>query len=123
MSGDALFVYGSLRSDVGGPMLATLEAGARRLGAARVRGRLFVVDWYPGAVLGGDAWIEGELWAIEDASLLATLDAYEDCDDEFVRTRAIVHASDGSTREAWVYAYARPTDALTVVASGDWLAR
>ena len=123
MSGEALFVYGSLRTGAGGPMHATLAAGARRLGMARVSGRLFVVDWYPGVVLGDCEWVHGELWAIEDATLLAVLDDYEGCEREFVRTRALVHADDGTAREAWVYAYARPTDGLAAVPSGDWLAR
>jgi gamma-glutamylcyclotransferase (GGCT)/AIG2-like uncharacterized protein YtfP len=122
VSGELLFVYGSLRSGAGGPMHDTLPAAARSLGRARILGRIFVVDWYPGLVLGGDAWVHGELWALHDAAILVPLDVYEGY-DEFTRTRTLVHLDGGDAHEAWVYAYARCTDDLPLVASGDWLAR
>jgi gamma-glutamylcyclotransferase (GGCT)/AIG2-like uncharacterized protein YtfP len=122
-----VFVYGSLRTGAGGPMQAWLAAAARSIGDARVRGRLFVVDWYPGLVLGGETWVRGELWVLDDPAILLPLDAYEGCgpDDrlphEFVRTRVSVHPERGDAVEAWVYAYAGPTQSLAVIASGDWL--
>jgi gamma-glutamylcyclotransferase (GGCT)/AIG2-like uncharacterized protein YtfP len=108
-------------------MHARLAVAGRLVGGARVRGRLFAVDWYPGLVLGDEAWVRGELWALDDSSALYPLDAYEGCGDddwpphEFVRARTLVHLDEGATHEAWVYVYNRATHGLDVVASGDWL--
>ena len=111
----ALFVYGTLRSGAGHPMQATLAAAGRSLGATRVRGVLYTVDWYPGLVVAPDAgWVVGELWHLDDAGVLPTLDEYEG--EEFRRETLACCG-------AWAYLYVGPTKGLDVVASGDWLAR
>lgn len=126
---DALFVYGSLREGAKHPMFEVLTEHGTRGGAAKVRGRLYAVDWYPGLVLDENAdWIVGELWVdIEDAAW-PVLDFYEGCSaedpqpHEYVRTLATVTAGDQAV-QAWIYAFARDVSALQPVRSGDWLNR
>ncbi|MEM6295843.1 MAG: gamma-glutamylcyclotransferase family protein [Myxococcota bacterium] len=125
----ALFVYGSLRTGAGHPMHERLQNGARDAIDARVRGRLFAVDWYPGLVLDDEAgWVVGQLWRDVDSALWPVLDAYEACglDDplphEYVRTTTAITTVAGVV-EAWVYAYVLPVANLQPVISGDWLAR
>lgn len=100
-----------------------------RAGPARVRGRLYVVDWYPGLVRDVSAeWVLGELWSEIDGAAWPVLDFYEGCSaedpqpHEYVRRLTTVEA-EGVTRHAWVYDYARDVSTLSVVDSGDWLAR
>ena len=126
---NALFVYGSLRTGAGHPMHDRFRNGSQGAIDARVRGRLYVVDWYPGLVLDEAAdWVEGQLWQGIEASLWPVLDAYEACgpDDptphEYVRTNTAVATAEGPIG-AWVYAYVLPTTDLSFVTSGDWLER
>lgn len=126
---DALFVYGSLRSGAKHPMYEVLREHGTPAGPARVRGRLYVVDWYPGLVLDESAgWVVGELWSDIDDAAWPVLDFYEGCSaedpqpHEYVRRMATVDAEGGS-RRAWIYDYARDVSTLSAVDSGDWLAR
>ena len=119
-----LFVYGLLRSDVGGPMQPALAAAARLVGRAKWRGRLYRVAEFPGAVpCYEDEFVAGELYELGDdaATLLAQLDAYEETPDDYVRVASTV---DCASREyaAWVYVWNRPTDGLTLIESGDFAA-
>jgi gamma-glutamylcyclotransferase (GGCT)/AIG2-like uncharacterized protein YtfP len=129
-----LFVYGTLRSDAGGPMHARLMRDVRLVGRASIAGRLYDAGRYPAAVPSGDAneRIAGELYTIDaDAAdaLFAALDEYEGVDAAhpaaslFVRRTVEAVQEDGMTVAAWVYFYNRTTDRLPRVTSGDWLAR
>lgn len=125
----ALFVYGSLRKDAEHPMHAVLLEHGKPGGATKVRGRLYVIDWYPGLVLDPTAgWVVGELWTDVSDEAWPVLDFYEGCSaedpapHEFIRTRATVE-SDNGPRSAWVYAFGRDVAGLEQVRSGDWLRR
>lgn len=125
---ERLFVYGSLRRGSGHPMSIWLSAYTRVLAAAKVRGSLYRVSYYPGLVP-GPGWVVGELLELEHSSekeTLVTLDAFEVCawleDDEFRRERTTVVLADGHPCEAWVYWYRGETQALQAVPEGDWLA-
>ncbi|MCR9166297.1 MAG: gamma-glutamylcyclotransferase [Nannocystaceae bacterium] len=126
---DALFVYGSLREGARHPMYEVLREHGTLAGPARVRGRLYVVDWYPGLVLDDAAgWVVGELWTSIASAAWPVLDFYEGCSaedpapHEYVRRSAQVDVA-GVWKQAWVYDYARNVGALTMVDSGDWLER
>lgn len=110
-------------------MHARLRASARLVGPARARGVLLRVGAYPGLVLDPNAdWVKGELYHLNDLTVLATLDAYEgaSADDpeprEYRRIRARVEPVGGPPVWAWVYEYAWPTAGLPVITSGDFLA-
>lgn len=70
---EVVFVYGTLRS---GASNDWRMAGARFLGAGRVRGVMVKVDWYPGVVLQGEGWVSGEIYEVGLESL-RDLDEFE----------------------------------------------
>lgn len=118
-----LFVYGLLRSDVGGPMQPTLAAMARLVGRATWQGRLYRVAEFPGAVPADDEGeqVIGELYELGAGgeALLAELDAYEEVPDDYLRVRSTVSCA-GREFAVWVYVWNRPTDALERIESGDF---
>jgi len=126
---ELLFVYGTLRRDCGGGMHRYLADHAMFVGEALCRGRLYLLDGYPGAVAddSGSSLVQGELYRLQDpAATLATIDAYEECgttcgaENEYVRTITRVVLADGTEAEAWIYYYNRPVDGLMRVNSGDF---
>ncbi len=124
-----LFAYGTLLTGALDPGVdRRLARDARRLGPARMRGRLHDQGGYPG-LLDGDGWVAGALLCLDAASAtLALLDRYEGFDParpaagEFVRVTRPVFAQPSETAvEAWVYllnpARVRPGRRI---AGGDW---
>jgi gamma-glutamylcyclotransferase (GGCT)/AIG2-like uncharacterized protein YtfP len=63
---DLLFVYGTLMRGFDHPMAKLLSRSAEFLGAARCRGRLYLVKHYPGLVLSDDTddVVFGELYRL-----------------------------------------------------------
>jgi gamma-glutamylcyclotransferase (GGCT)/AIG2-like uncharacterized protein YtfP len=129
---ELLFVYGTLRSDAGGPMARALGEKAKLLGRASFRGRLYDLGAYPVVVPSDDPGdvVRGEAWLLpEAAATLAALDRYEGCSPEdpepheYRRARATVVGEDGRPLEAWIYLSAVPVDGLPRIVSGDWLVR
>jgi len=125
-----LFVYGSLRSSGQVPkQIAHLANRFHRLGLATVRGRLYDLGQYCAAVLDDDAplMIQGELIELpSDGEVLAGLDRYEEIDpldpanSLFVRKKTQARLADGSTQNAWIYVYNRPTGEAPSIESGDY---
>ncbi|MEM9460718.1 MAG: gamma-glutamylcyclotransferase family protein [Myxococcota bacterium] len=125
-----LFVYGTLRRAAGHPMHASLRAVANLVGEARVRGRLYMIEQYPGLVLDeAAAWVVGELYRLRDPTVLADLDEYEGIspDDqpphEYRRVRRLVQLLDGGEHAAWIYEYDWSTEGRARIHSGDFLRR
>jgi gamma-glutamylcyclotransferase (GGCT)/AIG2-like uncharacterized protein YtfP len=125
-----LFVYGTLRRHTGHTMSMWLATQARFVGNARLQGRLYLIDPYPGAVESdtADAWVHGEiLELLRPDATLQQLDDYEQAGTPFHQPAAYrrdkkpVLLEDGSTVEAWVYLYNRPTDTFREILSGDFL--
>lgn len=126
-----LFAYGTLLPGLVPRELCGVLDRLHRVGAGRLRGSLFDLGAYPGAVPDEAAatWILGEVFRLsDDAALLARLDAYEGYAPErpresvFVRVRRSVALAGGAELDSWVYAYARDPGDAPRVASGDWLA-
>lgn len=123
--GELVFVYGTLRS---GASNAFRMEGAEQVSAARVRGRLYWIDWYPGLVLDdGDDWVVGEVWRVS-AEMLAELDEFEgastedDPDAEYRRVKARAEGADcGSLYEPWVWEWRGLRDEERRLLSGDWM--
>lgn len=108
---ELLFVYGTLRSDSGHPMHEVLARGAVLVGRGRVEGAIVDLGEYPGLVLERAGTVDGELWRVRDASLWATLDAYEgigpdaEVPESYERVRVAVALDDGTRVTAWTYAW------------------
>ena len=126
---DLLFVYGTLRRGSDSGMHQLLAQSATRLGPATFQGRLYRIDWYPGAIDAENAQdkVVGEVYQLrEPARLWPRLDDYEGCgvDDrdrkEFVRVRRDVCLNSGSVRKTWIYLYNGPTADLSRIESGDF---
>lgn len=125
-----LFVYGTLRSGMDNPYRRLLAERAECIGPARFRGLLYEVAGYPAMIPATDTegWVRGELYRIDDHSLLPRLDEYEECSarfpapHEYVRRCMPVMLHDGSSLDAWVYLYNREVAGLTRIPCGDYLA-
>ena len=107
-----------------------LSRSADFLGAARCRGRLYLVKHYPGLVLSDDPAeiVFGELYRLRARdALLRELDMYEACGEgfaaptEYLRDMLPVTLDDGSATEAWTYVYNWPLTGLPRIASGKFL--
>ena len=126
-----LAVYGTLRR---GERNDRFLAGATFLGSGLVRGRLHEMPRselrayaYPALVLEGSEPVAVELYGLQHAAKLATIDELEAFDpsdeagSQYVRREVAVEG--GPTRTAWVYVYHGPGDELgPVIADGDWVA-
>ena len=71
-----VFVYGTLR--IGQRNDINLKTPPPLfVGMAKVKGQLYSRGWYPGIRLGGEQWVQGEVYDISPA-LLAQLDVLEE---------------------------------------------
>ena len=122
-----IFVYGTLRREASN---AFRMEGAEFKACGLIKGRLYVVDWYPAFVReGGDGWVEGELWKVDDDQL-RLLDEFEG--DEYQRVRVDVRLQqsdgddswdthDGCQHKAWAWEWLGSVENLHVIKSGDWM--
>ena len=116
-----LFVYGTLLPEHAPAEMAPVLRRLRREAPGQVRGRLYDLGAYPGAILdpSADTVIRGRVFALpDDGTVLAALDAYEGFDPTdptrslFSRTRARVGLPDDNRVACWTYVYNRdPYDA------------
>ena len=127
---DRLFVFGTLLSGYDHPMSRLLSQQADLVGAARCRGRLYLVKHYPGMVASDDPaeQVFGELYRMrEPEELLRSLDRYEACGEgsaeptEFVRRLCAVTLEDETASEAWSYFFNWPVTGLPRIMSGRFL--
>jgi len=123
MSSSLLFVYGTLRRGCANPHAELLERSGQFLGSARVRGKLYRVEWYPGITLGGgaDELVVGDLFRVDDPSAMEELDRYEGS-NEYQRVTTAAALENGDRVECWVYEYIGPVTEAARIASGDWMA-
>lgn len=131
MSGELLFVYGTLRRDTRSDMYRLLARYADFIADGTYQGRLYQIDYYPGVTPSDDPSerVKGEVYSLPKPDVvLPKLDEYEECGPgfpeptEYVRRRQEISLANGTKCEAWVYVYNRPTDDLTRISSGDFLA-
>ena len=125
-----LFIYGTLLPGEAPEEIASIVKRLRRLGSARVRGRLYDFGEFPGAVLDPSSrtMVYGELVALpSDEGLLEALDRYEEFDSSdpkrslFIRKKTKIWMANGSSREGWIYVYNRHPGRAKLVRGGDYL--
>lgn len=128
MSGELLFVYGTLRRACTTGAHNTYLADAEFITHANINGKLFRVSYYPALVLDASAdWVVGEVYQLVSAAQLERLDTYEECtypalpEQEYQRLQVKVQTEAGEHLLAWVYAYQRSSEHLEFIASGDFL--
>lgn len=125
-----LFIYGTLLPHEAPTEIASVVKRFRRLGSAKVRGKLYDLGEFPGAILDPTSrtLIHGELVALpSDDQALQILDRYEEFDPTdpksslFVRKKAIVRMANGSNREGWVYVYNRSPGKAKLIRGGNYI--
>lgn len=126
---DYLFIYGTLLPGRAPSRLAAVLATLQPLGPGSMRGRLYDLGRYPGAISDPTTAgrIRGEVFGLPDArAVLKMLDAYEGYNpaqpDEslFVRAQRPVSLADGGKIRCWVYLYAQDPGKAPVVHHGDY---
>lgn len=124
-----LFVYGTLMKDVDHPLGNLIRQEGNFLGRANLKGKLFAVDYYPGAVPSRLAsnYVKGEVYALTNSQkVLSALDEYEEYNQndeknsEFIRRKINVKLDNGNKISAWAYLYNFPTTTLKEIPSGDF---
>jgi len=124
-----LFAYGTLQPGLAPTKIARVAAKLRPMGEGFVRGALYDLGGYPGAVADPSAKgrILGTVMELpKDEGLLERLDRYEGFDpktpqtSEYIRERRVVELKAGSTVECWFYRYNRKPRNADMVEGGAW---
>jgi gamma-glutamylcyclotransferase (GGCT)/AIG2-like uncharacterized protein YtfP len=124
-----LFLYGTLIPSQVSDEMAEVIRPLQRIGSAYVRGRLYDLGEYPGAILdsSADTKVKGEVFEITNKQdVLASLDSYEEFNPAdlegslFVRTESPVTLPDGRKLNCWVYVYNRNPGVAPLVVSGNY---
>ena len=124
-----LFAYGTLQPGLAPTKIARVAAKLRPVGEGSVRGELYDLGGYPGAVANPSAKgkIVGTVMELpEDESVLAQLDRYEGFDpqapetSEYIREKQVVKLKTGGTVECWFYRYNREPRDSQRVENGAW---
>lgn len=124
-----LFIYGTLLPGLSPDGLSGLLSRLRFIGTGAVRGWLYDLVDYPGAVLDSSASMEiqGRVYELpNDQEFLAELDAYEGykaddpCGSLFIRDRVTVTLNDGRKIPCWIYVYNRDPGEAPLVPDGDY---
>ena len=107
-----------------------LSRNADFVGAARCRGRLYLVKHYPGMTLSDDAAdiVHGEVYRLhQPEALLREFDMYEACGEgfaeptQYIRQMLPVTLEQGETCEVWTYIYNWPVVDLKRIVSGRFM--
>ncbi len=120
-----VFVYGTLRQGEAND-INRLRPAPRLLGPARIRGALYNLGAYPGVILGGEGWVQGEVYAITP-ELEQQLDVIEEVapvpSGEYTRRHLDVEVP-GQTLHCLVYEiHPARVRGCALIDSGDWLQR
>lgn len=129
MGKELIFVYGTLRKNTAAPMHTILIEHCSYHGSGILKGKLYEVDGYPGAILSANPAdkVLGELYAINDEKVLAMLDTYEECTalfptpHEYIRSICPISQPDMQEVNAWVYLYNHDISTLSPILSGDYM--
>ena len=121
MNKHLVFVYGTLRRG-GLRAMPDVFPGAKFVGGASVRGRLYDLGEYPCLLLGqSDSQVVGEVYEVDDETL-DEMDAIEASDD--YRRRRVEVSLDTGGSACWVYVPERTPEFYsrhTLITSGDWI--
>lgn len=126
-----LFVCGTLLPELVPDHLRALVRSFKPLGEGTVRGRLYDLGEYPGAVLDEEAVsvVRGRVFELpDDPSVLEALDDYECVEPNdlaaslFIRNTATAKMANGEELACWIYTYNRDVTGKPVIEDGDYLA-
>ncbi len=124
---DLLFIYGSLLPGLEPAEMRRVCHELQPVAAATIRGKLYDLGAYPGAVLDPTAVIQGCIVRVGSADVWKALDNYEACpspdspDGLFRRVRTTATLATGESIDCWTYVYNRPLNGAGLVECGCWL--
>jgi len=130
MPPDTIFVYGTLKRDANSEKHQLLAKYAEFIDDAGYQGKLYKVDYYPGAVPSDNPndVVQGEVYLLHRAdAALSLLDQYEEFGPEFpepneyIRLKQTVALKNGRTVRAWVYVYNHSTENLELIKSANFI--
>jgi gamma-glutamylcyclotransferase (GGCT)/AIG2-like uncharacterized protein YtfP len=122
-----LFAYGTLQPEFVPPTIAHAVARLHPIGRGFIRGVLYDLGGYPGAVLdpSTEKTIGGLVLQLpEDANVLRDIDAYEEFDpdvperSQFIRVLRPVVLATGGTLQCWIYVYNRNPSSARIFSDG-----
>jgi len=122
-----LFAYGTLQPDRAPAEVADVVRGFEWVGKGTVRGTLYDLGSYPGAVLNERGWgpISGIVFRLPvGENILGRLDAYEEFDPQspkrslFIRRLHPVELDNGRVLPCWIYEYNGRTEGIAIIESG-----
>jgi gamma-glutamylcyclotransferase (GGCT)/AIG2-like uncharacterized protein YtfP len=120
-----LFTYGTLMQGFENPFAQKLRAFSSMKAKGYFHGRLYRIDWYPGALYdpAAPSKVFGEIYLLQSPAILDELDEYEEVlDDEkaslYVRRIVPVISETGAEIACWTYLYNQPTDGLSLIGDG-----
>lgn len=126
---DVIFTYGTLRPGLGDVVEAhEFRATAKHLGPASFQGKLYAIDWYPGAIDSADPAdvVIGDLFQFgKHADFFVKLDTYEGCTanspdpHEYMRVIRTISVN-GQPQLAWIYLYNWAVTDQNRIESGDF---
>ena len=120
-----VFVYGTLRAG-GRNDIARFSPTPERIGEGVVAGTLYDLGAYPGAVLGGEGRVRGEVYRILPA-LEAQLDVLEevapDGSGEYIKREVVVHVGGAPVRCLVYEIHPDRIAGRALIATGDWFRR
>lgn len=124
-----LFVYGTLMKKSDHPMSQFLFENAKHLGEAVMKGDLYKISWYPGAIFDShsEGLVYGELFEVEDDFVLfKKLDEYEGVGSQFAspneyKRMQVTVSFEGVEMLSWFYNYNIPIDGASRIVSGNFL--
>ena len=126
---DCLFVYGTLLKDSNHEMARFLEAHSECLGDGYFCGKLYMVSWYPGAVLSKNTSekVHGKIFKLHDANaVFEVLDNYEGAGDNqpkpnlYKKALVTSYLEGGIAMKTWIYLYNLSTSNLEQITSGKF---
>jgi gamma-glutamylcyclotransferase (GGCT)/AIG2-like uncharacterized protein YtfP len=123
--GDALAVYGLLRSGETGFERFGLAGAFAPLGPCVIPGQLYDLGAYPG-LIDGEGDVVGELFEVRDLGVMPALDAFEDYwpeQPDRSRYERVQVQLKTPHRLAWVYVWRLGLDDARHIDSGDWFRR
>lgn len=129
MNTEYLFVYGTLQKDSGHEMSKFLAKHAEFFGKGYFHGKLFMVSWYPGAILGDNISekVFGTVFKIDNPpEVFEVLDDYEGISQNYSqphlyrRELVATYLDNKTTLKTWVYIYNLPVNDLKQIISGDF---
>ena len=123
-----LFVYGTLLQP-GNEFAAYLNKHCKFIGDGRIRGRLYDIGEYPGAVIGNteERYIYGSIFMMDDPDIiLKVIDDYEGVGGlyqhphEYIRETVSIYTTN-DIMECWMYLYNLPVAAYNEITTGDYI--